>query len=107
MATGTPTAIPIIKPVFESLEPSSVVIETPFVATLDAPTLNAPTLDPDLRPEARAEEELDVLEAVPDVVVPVPATTTDPREKLSKVMRSTSVVSICINPKSQMINSSI
>ena len=59
-------------------------------------------VDPELRPEARADEELDVLETVP-----VPATTTDPREKLSKVIKSTSVVSICINPKSQMINSSI
>lgn len=91
----------MIKPVFE---PLSSVVETPFVTTLDEPTVNDPTLDPELRPEDKADEELDVLEEVPEVVVPVPATTTDPRLKLSKVMRSTRVVSICINPRSQIIN---
>ena len=51
--------------------------------------MNEPTVDPELNPEESAEEEAVVLDAVPVEVVLVPATTTDPSVKLSKVMRST------------------
>ena len=74
------------------------------MTTLDEPTVNEPTVEPELRPEDRDDEAAVVDDAVPDVVVPVPDTTTEPKVKLSKVIASTNVVSRLISPSSQATN---
>ena len=51
--------------------------------------MKAPTVDPELRVEERADEEAVVELAVVVGVVPVPLTTTEPSWMLVKVIRST------------------
>ena len=67
------------------------------MTTLEEPTVKAPTVDPELRVEAREEEEVVVELAEPVGVVPVPLTTTEPSWMLVKVIRSTKVV-FCPKP---------
>jgi len=85
---GIPTAIPMMRAVL--LESDSVA--TPFVTTLDEPTVNDPTVPEDPIDEARAEDEVVVVVLVPAGVVPVPLTTTEPNLMLVKVIKSTKVV---------------
>ena len=59
------------------------------MTTLEEPTVKAPTVDPELRVEERADEEAVVELAVVVGVVPVPLTTTEPSWMLVKVIRST------------------
>jgi len=71
-----PTARPIIMPVLLLLELS---VATPLVTTLADPTVKEPTVAvPELRVLDRADEEAVVAEDVPEVVAPVPVTTTEP-----------------------------
>lgn len=76
------------------------------MTTLEEPTVKAPTVVPELRVEAREEEEAVVELPEPVGVVPVPLTTTEPSRMLVKVIRSTKVVLTPIEVSNQTTSSS-
>jgi hypothetical protein len=65
---------------------------TPLVTIDDEPTVRPPTVEPEERALESAADDEDVEEAVPEVVAPVPVTTTEPNVKLMNVIKSVFVV---------------
>ena len=104
---GVPTARPMMRPVLDDKE-LSVVVVTPLATTLEDVTVNAPPILPlEEAAEAKPALETEVEAAVPEVVVPDPNSTTDPKAMDVKVTESTKVGSIPMAVKSQMTSTSI